>query len=67
MSVYFNSIVKDELFAHVQYGVFGTLTPHGNSRPSIVVSTVRCGRTNPGSIPGTGILFFAFVLVGSPR
>ena len=29
----------------------------------IVVSTVRCGRTNPGSIPGTSIYFFFKVYI----
>ena len=29
----------------------------GNSRDRIVVSTLRCGRSNPGSNPGHGILF----------
>ena len=28
------------------------------SRSSIVVSTLRCGRRDPGSIPGTGRIFF---------
>ena len=29
-------------------------TQHHNSRDRIVVSTLRCGRSNPGSNPGHG-------------
>ena len=29
-------------------------------RDSIVVSTLRCGRNNPGSNPGHGTFFFSF-------
>ena len=30
-----------------------------NCRDSIVVSTLRCGRNNPGSNPGHGTFFFS--------
>ena len=32
--------------------------PSSNCRDSIVVSTLRCGRNNPGSNPGHGTFFF---------
>ena len=36
---------------------------HRSSRDRIVVSTLRCGRSNPGSNPGhgSGDLFFNFL------
>lgn len=41
----------------VQNTYFSTLQ---KSRSSIVVSTLRCGRRNPSSIPGIGNIFFDF-------
>ena len=32
--------------------------PFNHSRDRLVVRTLRCGRNNPGSNPGLGILFF---------
>ena len=33
--------------------------PFNHSRDRLVVRTLRCGRNNPGSNPGLGILFFS--------
>ena len=41
------------LFDHVPY-----VAAAGGSRDRIVVSTLRCGRNNPGSNPGHGTFFF---------
>ena len=35
-------------------------THYSICRDSIVVSTLRCGRNNPGSNPGHGTFFFSF-------
>ena len=43
---------------HSNYVLFSVSLEHGRDR--IVVSTLRCGRNNPGSNPGHGIfLVFA--------
>ena len=38
--------------------------PSSNCRDSIVVSTLRCGRNNPGSNPGHGTFFFLGTDIG---
>jgi hypothetical protein len=37
--------------------------PYSPGRNSIVVSTPRCGRGNPGSNPGCGTFFFHFFCI----
>ena len=45
------------LHSRLNIGKLATFLTEENSRDRIVVSTLRCGRSNPGSNPGHGILF----------
>ena len=38
--------------------IFALFSQWPNSRNRIVVSTLRCGRSNPGSNPGYGRIFY---------
>ena len=46
------------LFVTIDTVYFISLSTSTNSRDRIVVSTLRCGRSNPGSNPGHGSVIF---------